>query len=147
MSHLPPTTPPPPSVRFPGVPPLLGASFIQAGKRYVRYAFDFRGRASRSEYWWAMLELTIIEVVIVFCMAYWDMHPIGFILFTVLTIIPTISVRVRRLHDGGFSGWWILLEFIFFFGSIALLALLCMPSKEPVGFYPQQVGAPGAQPA
>ncbi len=42
------------------------------------------------------------------------------------TIIPSISVAVRRLHDVGLSGWWWLLSFVPF-GAIGLLVLYCWP--------------------
>jgi uncharacterized membrane protein YhaH (DUF805 family) len=41
----------------------------------------------------------------------------------VLLTIPSIAVKVRRLHDINFSGWWVLLGLIPIVGNIALLIL------------------------
>lgn len=43
--------------------PLYGASFMQASKRFFQSYVKFNGRASRSEYWWAMLMLTVISLI------------------------------------------------------------------------------------
>ena len=44
--------------------------------------------------------------------------------------IPGLAVSVRRLHDTGRSGWWLLLAFIPYIGSIALLIIFCIGSDE-----------------
>lgn len=43
--------------------PLYGASFGQAIKRFFKNYANFKGRASRSEYWWAMLFTALLELV------------------------------------------------------------------------------------
>lgn len=84
------------------------------GVCFVKY-FDFRGRASRSEYWfWGLFTFLLsvfadIADVIVYDTEgglgpFWTIIVIG-------TLMPSISVGVRRLHDVGRSGWWMLLNF------------------------------------
>lgn len=77
--------------------------------------FGFNGRASRSEYWWFFLFQFIIAVVlsIVIPILYW--------IYFLGTIIPYLAVAIRRLHDTGRSGWWILIGLVPIFGGIILL--------------------------
>jgi len=85
---------------------------------FAKYV-NFSGRACRSEFWYwflfysiGMLASSVIER--------WIVGP-PFILrgiFFLATILPTLSVAVRRLHDLDFSGWWILLPLILPLGWI-----------------------------
>ena len=79
--------------------------------------FSFNGRASRSEYWWWILaQFTILIPLsfldgLVFGWGYND--PMWFSnIFLLAILLPNLSVNVRRLHDTGRSGWWILLILI-----------------------------------
>ncbi|MGO4453083.1 DUF805 domain-containing protein [Arthrobacter sp. RAF14] len=51
-----------------------------------------------------------------------------FILVALALLIPGLALRVRRLHDAGYSGWFILLS-LAPFGSVVVLALLAMESS------------------
>jgi uncharacterized membrane protein YhaH (DUF805 family) len=75
---------------------------------------DFNGRATRSEYWWWALASFIISIPftildgIIFGWGYDD--PVWFsILLTIAIFIPTLTLTVRRLHDKGKSGWFLLI--------------------------------------
>lgn len=126
--------------------PLYGASFGQAIKRYFKKYATFSGRASRSEYWWVMLLNTVITTVLYVWMmmsmvndinpvtgeltGYAFMVPAGMmILYSLAVLVPGIALLVRRLHDGGFSAWFILLSFVPFVGGIAILVFSLLPSK------------------
>ena len=74
--------------------------FITAIKTALTKYFDFNGRARRSEYWWFALCNSIIG-----CIPY--VQVVSFLL-----IIPGLAVAVRRLHDTGRSGWWLLLALV-----------------------------------
>jgi len=75
---------------------------------------DFSGRASRKEYWLFFL----FNIVIIFCLAFID----GILSATaennkselsgyyyLATILPTLAVGVRRMHDSDHRGWWLIL--------------------------------------
>ncbi len=104
-------------------------TFGQAIKEaFSKYA-TFQGRSRRSEYWWFSLFLTLLALVFflpVILVSLWyssegidvyetDMWPVvlsglwallGSLVFLAL-LIPSLTVQVRRLHDVGRSGWWL----------------------------------------
>ena len=92
---------------------------------------NFEGRARRSEYWYYTLAqiLLIISVLIlgsIFIGAFEleMLTPIFGGLYVLLTfglLLPSLGVAVRRLHDTGRSGWFILLGLIPFGGLILLV--------------------------
>lgn len=106
-----------------------------------KYA-DFKGRASRSEFWWFILSVYAILFLIAFGMTLAFSHnastPLSQVLFALVMLmmlalmVPMLSVLVRRMHDIGKSGWWLFISFIPWIGSFILLFFLLMPSKEPI---------------
>jgi len=89
---------------------------------------NFNGRASRQEYWMFFLFNLIFLFIAISVDGYLGL---GFltILYYLAVFFPTIAVMVRRLHDIGNSGWWILISLIPFIGSIWLIVLLCTDSN------------------
>ena len=78
-----------------------------------KYA-NFKGRASRSEFWFFYLFLVIGYAISISTMFISIKLFIGTILiFSLAMIIPSIAVTVRRLHDINKSGWFILLPLPF----------------------------------
>jgi uncharacterized membrane protein YhaH (DUF805 family) len=69
---------------------------------FKRYA-EFSGVSSRSQYWYFILGTTVASFIIEAVLG----GSAGTV-FTLATIIPTIAVAVRRMHDVGKSGWFIL---------------------------------------
>lgn len=89
---------------------------------FIRYA-DFQGRSRRSEYWWVFLFNLITSRV--FAAVSTSFATVwGFAL-----LIPILAVGVRRLHDTGRSGWWVLLNLIPLVGTIILIVWLCQDSS------------------
>lgn len=62
--------------------------------------FDHTGRASRTEYWYFMIFATVVSSVVE------SITRIG--LISIILIIPSIMVTIRRFHDVGKSGTWLL---------------------------------------
>ncbi len=92
----------------------MGGAFSKAFKNFV----NFRGRASRGEFWWFMLASILIGIVFsiidasLFDPVYSPMFD-AMVAPTVLgaawnlvVLFPTLAVSARRLHDIGKSGWW-----------------------------------------
>ncbi len=90
-----------------------------------KYA-DFSGRARRSEYWFWTLAIGLGYIVAIILAAV--AKPLGIlaIIFYLAIIVPSLAVGVRRLHDTGKSGWFILLGLIPLVGFY-LLYLYCQP--------------------
>ena len=90
---------------------------ISAGfSKYV----NFRDRACRSEYWYWTL-FTIIASIAAGIIDLTLNTQFVTALFSLVTIIPTLAIAIRRLHDLDRTGWWILLGFIPLIGWIILL--------------------------
>ncbi|MEU0114561.1 DUF805 domain-containing protein [Streptomyces bobili] len=84
-----------------------------------RYAV-FGGRARRKEYWM----FTLVSSVIYLALAFADDH-VGndwpTLSYLLATLLPSLAVTVRRLHDTDRSGWWVLVGVIPCAGFIAML--------------------------
>jgi uncharacterized membrane protein YhaH (DUF805 family) len=68
----------------------------------------FSGRARRSEYWLFVLFNTIISLVLLYVGISMEM-PFLSTFYSIVVLIPSIAVGVRRMHDIGKSGWFILI--------------------------------------
>lgn len=88
-----------------------------------KYA-DFSGRARRKEYWMFTLVNFIIMVALTVIEGALGGPGIIAMLYSLAVLIPTIAVAVRRLHDTGRSGWWLLLTLIPIAGLIVLIFLI-----------------------
>lgn len=81
----------------------------------ARY-FDFQGRSRRSEYWLWFLFQIIVSTVFSILQATFKSSGTGALLmimgirflYALAILIPNIAVGVRRLHDIGRTGWWLL---------------------------------------
>ena len=97
---------------------------------------DFRGRSGIKEYWIAVIFNMLVTIIV-------EMLALPFIfdvnvflnvssslasLYAVITFIPGLSLIVRRLHDTGHSGWFLLISIIPILGTIVLIYVLCQPS-------------------
>ena len=98
---------------------------------FQKYAV-FRGRATRSEYWFWQLFWLVVFVGCVFLSTISNSSFGGtlFGLFILGAFIPSLSVLVRRLHDTGKSGWWVLLNAIPFIGPLVVLVFTLQYSEE-----------------
>lgn len=100
--------------------------FIKCIKQYA----DFKGRARRKEFWMFELFCLIFSIAAMLIDAIlWEELPILETLFDLFTLIPSLAVGVRRLHDIGKSGWMWLIAFIPIVGIIWLIVLFCKDSE------------------
>lgn len=100
-------------------------------KNYV----NFEGRARRSEFWYFVLFNALIAYTLAgigFAIAGASESPIGLIpygLYILASILPSLGVAVRRLHDIGKSGWTYLLALIPLVGGIILIVFFATDSQ------------------
>jgi uncharacterized membrane protein YhaH (DUF805 family) len=82
----------------------------------------FKGRARRKEYWMFVLFNIIIGLILGF---------IGILgtLYMLAVLLPSLAVGVRRLHDAGRSGWWLLIGLVPIIGGIVLLVFFVQDSQ------------------
>lgn len=99
--------------------------YLKVLKNYV----GFSGRSRRMEYWMFMLVNIIISVVLVILDAILETSSLLNGLYSLAVLLPSIAVTVRRLHDIGRSGWWILISLIPLVGAIILLVFTCLDSE------------------
>lgn len=108
--------------------------FFAAIKSVMSQYAGFSGRARRSEYWYWVL-FTLL----------WCWIPLLNILLALIFFIPGLAVAVRRLHDTGRTGWWLLISLVPVIGGIVLLIFYCTDSQigdnqygpNPKGINPQ----------
>jgi len=99
----------------------------------MRHSFDFSGRTTRSQFWlFTLMFLIVATVAVAIDLSINDtageLGPIA-ILITIIHLIPSLSITVRRLHDIGRSGWWILIGLVPIVGIITLLVFACTGSQ------------------
>jgi uncharacterized membrane protein YhaH (DUF805 family) len=102
-------------------------SFQDAIRTCLQKYVVFSGRARRSEYWWwvlfivlASLAFGLIDSVLFNAGDGGTGGPIGLV-FSLATLLPSIAVGVRRLHDIDRTGWWMLIGFVPIIGFFVLL--------------------------
>ena len=89
---------------------------------------DFSGRSRRLEFWLFWIAAMSVQMIGSYLDAANDLPTVaggmGIITLTVtlLFLIPAAAVGVRRLHDSGRSGWWMLLFAMPYFGWLVSLA-------------------------
>lgn len=106
-------------------------SFKEAVERAIMQNYcNFDGRASRSEYWWYVLFNTLLgfAIGIVFVWSETMMDIVSGVAGLAL-LLPGLGLAVRRLHDIGKSGWWLLIGLIPLIGAIILLIWYCKESQ------------------
>jgi uncharacterized membrane protein YhaH (DUF805 family) len=114
---------------------------------FRKYA-QFDGRARRKEYWMftlfnlvAYFVLAIVGFLFVALLAKGEHQGLALLflapiwIYGLAVIIPGLAVTVRRLHDTGRSGWWILISFVPFVGGIILLVFTCLDSEPGTNLY------------
>lgn len=127
-------------LRYDPTPKIAGSysnadNIVDAVKNVFRRYVDFRGRSGRGEYWWWVLcniiIITAIQAVYI-AMDFEQAVLIAVGVWNLATLLPSIAVSVRRLHDTG-RGWlqYILCTIfsIFLVPAIMLLVWLCKPGE------------------
>lgn len=110
----------------------------------VKKPFTFKGRASRSEFWWFFLFFYLCIGLLGFLLEKtgFGSNDTATIIGLIASLIPMLyllitylSVTVRRLHDASHSGWNILLRLIPYVGEFIVLYMLCQKSDDGVNDY------------
>ena len=120
---------------------------------YFKRYMDFSGRSTKEEYWYPIIFhvsiylILITTYIILFSFFFTSSLVYGSafgsvisfllvlifiisLLYFLLIFIPLLSVSIRRLHDIGYSGWYLLISFIPFLGQIFLIFLFLKDSER-----------------
>jgi len=119
---------------------------MQSYLKVLRDYATFSGRARRREYWMFVLINVIVAVVLsLFDSVLFDdgaMVLSG--LYWLAILVPSLAVSVRRLHDTGRSGWWLLVSLVPVVGGIVLFVFTVLdgdPGANAYGPSPKQTVA------
>lgn len=97
--------------------------FVNAVKSAYKNYANFKGRASRSDYWWVAL----FFMVVVFGLsilstllgrAIGGLVSLVMIIFYIGSLLPMISLAARRMHDNDKSGWFMLIPIYSFYLAV-----------------------------
>jgi uncharacterized membrane protein YhaH (DUF805 family) len=116
--------------------------YLEVLKKYA--VFD--GRARRKEYWFFILFNVLISMALGFIDRLMEnVVPetdlgifgggtyVGFLgifsgIYALGVMIPVMAVSVRRLHDTGRSGWWLLINFMPVIGAVVFFYFMILDS-------------------
>lgn len=119
--------------------------YIEVLKKYA----VFSGRARRKEYWMFALFNIIISLILGFIGGLAGMHagrygmtPLSAI-YSLAVLLPSLAVTVRRLHDTGRTGWWLLIALVPVIGPIVLLVFMVLDSTPDNEYGPNPKGISG----
>lgn len=127
--------------------------FLEAWRQYA----NFSGRATRREFWWFVLIHSAVVAGLFLFYSFvsglvgadgFASHPVTYTVamlisaYLTASLPPALAITVRRLHDAGRRGWWILLLLVPVLGALALIVLLAMDSQRwrPNRWGPQPTG-------
>lgn len=112
--------------------------YLEVMKKYA----VFSGRARRKEYWMFFLFNVIISFAIGFVFGFiggaigigTSLSTLINAIYSLVIFVPGIAVAVRRMHDIGRSGWWILFPFV----NLVFLCLDSQPNENEYGRNPKE---------
>jgi uncharacterized membrane protein YhaH (DUF805 family) len=123
-------------------------TFIDAIKSYFKNYVTFKGRARRSEFWYAALFTALVSAAISI-IAPGHRETMGDFsvdqnsplssLWSLATFLPTLAITWRRLHDVNKSGGWFFFVLLPIVGWILLLIQLVKDSQPGANQYGEPV--------
>lgn len=105
---------------------------------YKNYA-EYKGRATQDEYWYFVLCHFLVSVSLIIVTIIGAANDNEFLavpagialgLYTLVSIIPSLMIAIRRLHDTRKSGWFLMFGFIPVIGWILLIIFLAQKSED-----------------
>jgi uncharacterized membrane protein YhaH (DUF805 family) len=101
--------------------------YIQVLQKYA----VFSGRARRKEFWMFVLFTILISIGLGIIDAFAGLtteYGLGILggIYSLATLIPSLALVFRRLHDTDRTAWWILIGLVPIVGSIVLLVFYCL---------------------
>jgi uncharacterized membrane protein YhaH (DUF805 family) len=114
--------------------------YLEVLKKYA----VFQGRARRTEYWmYTLFNIIAFIILAIVDSVLFGQPSVFYYIYALATLLPSIGVAVRRLHDSGRSGWWMLLCLVPLI-NLVLIYFLVQDSQEGTnehGAYPKPLMA------
>ena len=108
--------------------------FGEAIALFFKNYTNFSGRSSRSEYWWIVVFNILVSiafsVLMVAMQEYASTISVISLLYSLAFFIPGLALFIRRLHDTGRNGWYMLIALIPIVGAILLFIRLVKGSDD-----------------
>ncbi|MEV7506648.1 DUF805 domain-containing protein [Streptomyces sp. NPDC090085] len=95
----------------------------------------FSGRARRQEYWMFFLFNVLALIILLVLDGVLGTAPLLYSIYALAVFLPSLGVAVRRLHDTGKSGWWVLVNLVPFVGLIWFIVLLATAGQQQANEY------------
>jgi len=111
---------------------------IESYRSFWVKSFAFGGNTKRSDFWLAYLGNAIVFIILLvlgFLLGALfgdsgNLVPIALVvIYTIASIVPNISIQVRRLRDAGFNPWLLLISLVPYVGGLVLFIMFLQPSK------------------
>lgn len=112
---------------------------VASTRRFFTEYATFSGRSSRSEFWWVQLFILLVSVAVVVLVAVTSelgslaalgvLVGVGYFVFLVGVLMPSLALTVRRLHDANLSAGFLALALIPSVGGLIVFILLLLPSS------------------
>ena len=100
-------------------------------KNAIHNYLNFSGYATRTEYWMFFIMNIVITALITIAQKIVNADGTLFTwLYSIFIFCPTWAISVRRLHDSGKSGLWLLVNLIPGIGQFIHIILMLLPSKR-----------------
>ena len=99
-------------------------TFAQSIRVCLTQYAEFNGRASRAEFWWFALFVTLVAGALGY------LHENVAAIFMIAVLLPFLAAGARRLNDIGKSPWWLLIILAPVGGLVALGFLWAMPAAD-----------------
>lgn len=96
----------------------------------TKHYFDFNGVTGRQAFWMFVLFNLGISIVLSILLGLVHLSQLSS-LYTLAVFLPGLGIAVRRLHDIGKSGWWLLIALVPLLGAIYLIYLYAQPTTAP----------------
>lgn len=111
--------------------------YLEVLKKYA--VFD--GRARRTEFWMFALFNFLITLALGIVEGFFGDSSFLSGLYTLGVLLPSVGVGIRRLHDTGRSGWWLLITLIPILGTIVFIVFAVQegePGSNDYGANPKE---------
>lgn len=95
----------------------------------------FSGRARRQEYWMFFLFNVLALILLLVLDGVLGTAPLLYSVYALAVLLPSLGVAIRRLHDTGKSGWWILVSLVPFVGFIWFIVLMASAGQQQPNQY------------